>query len=95
MKAIHRNNDLRACNAKTVVVGQSTVFCNGELVSVDGDINTDGSGELIGSSNVFINRLSVIVDGDTALPDDLCQSIGNEHCLPLAVSGSNNVFVNT
>ena len=92
MKALHKNNDLRTCNAKTIVIGQSIVFCNGELVSVEGDINTDGGGQLIGSCNVFINGLPVIIDGDSAFPDDLCQSEGHEHCLPSAVSYG-NVFV--
>ena len=34
----HRQDDLRTCGAKTVVVGQSSVFVNNKLWAVEGDI---------------------------------------------------------
>jgi len=48
--------------ATTVVVGQSSVFCNGKLWAVDRDPNSHGAGELIPSgSSVTINGKRVIV----------------------------------
>ena len=54
MPATHRHGDARACGATTIVSGQSTVFMNGVLQSVNGDPNTHGAGNLIaGSKEVF------------------------------------------
>ena len=71
MPGVHRNNDLRQCGATTVVTGQSTVFANGELIAVDGDLNTHGEGALrAGSNNVFINGVAVVNHTpDQAFPD--------------------------
>jgi len=40
MPGVHRDTDPRICGCKTIVVGNSTVFANGLLVSVDGDPDT-------------------------------------------------------
>lgn len=84
----HRHGDARTCGAATVVTGQSTVFTNGRLASVDGDPNTHGDGQLIArSKNVYINgKLRVIVTND-AVPDDF------QHPDPAAASGSPDVYL--
>ena len=95
MPAIHRNTDPRVCGASTVVVGQSTVFANSLLVSVNGDPNTHGSGDLIAAcKNVYINGIMVVNHSpDNASPDGLCPIIGGPHCAPATAGGSPNVFV--
>ena len=40
MPAVHRHGDARVCLATTIVSGLSTVYANGRLVSVNGDVNT-------------------------------------------------------
>lgn len=92
MPGVHRNGDNRACGATTVVTGQSTVFVEGKLFSVQGDPNTHGSGGLIASgSTVRINNLPIIVLGDSANPDNLCIPLGGAHCAPSATSASGTV----
>ena len=73
-KQDHRHGDSRDCGAKTVVVGQSTVFVNGRLWAVLNDPNTHGNGELINTgTTVFIEGKPVIVvSPDPAKPDRLC-----------------------
>ena len=95
MPAIHRNTDPRVCGASTVVVGQSTVFANSLLVSVNGDPNTHGGGDLIAAcKNVYINGIMVVNHSpDNASPDGLCPIIGGPHCAPATAGGSPNVFV--
>lgn len=69
---VHRHGDSRSCGATTIVIGQSSVFINGKLCSVEGDINTHGNGQLIASHSSFkINNKSVIVVGDSSQPDNL------------------------
>jgi hypothetical protein len=95
MPAAHRNGDLRTCGASTVVSGQSTVFVNGRLWSVDGDPNSHGSGNLSagGAGPVFIGGLMVIVNApDTASADSLCIPQGPPHCAPDTAEGSGDVF---
>jgi uncharacterized Zn-binding protein involved in type VI secretion len=94
MPAAHRQDDLRACGATTIVVGQSNVYVEGKLWSVVGDPNTDGNGQLISAvgSTVFINGKLVIVIGDSASPDDLCIPLGGLHCAPIPTTGSSTVF---
>ena len=92
MPGAHRETDLRACGATTIVIGQSTVFVNNLLWAVENDPNTDGNGQLIPSgSTVRINNKPVIIDGDDAQPDDLCIPLGGLHCAPAAVQGSGDV----
>jgi uncharacterized Zn-binding protein involved in type VI secretion len=70
----HRQDDLRVCGAKTVVVGQSTVTINGKLWAVLDDPNDHGSGNLENTtgSSVTITGKPIIVHGpDLAKPDDL------------------------
>jgi len=94
MTAIHRNGDSRACGATTVVTGQSTVYSNGKLVSVDGDPNSHGGGALsAGTNSIFINGKAVCDENDSAAADALCPPLGGAHCAPNAVSGSGDVFV--
>lgn len=93
MSGSHRDGDARTCGAATVVAGQSTVFVNGVLWSVEGDPNDHGGGELIHSgSTVFINGILVIILGDSAAPDALCPILDGPHCAPAAASASTNVF---
>lgn len=89
MVAIHRNNDSRSCGATTTVVGQSTVFLNGELISVEGDPCSHGAGSLTAdnnSGNLFVNGKKVVFNGSSANPDKL------RHKNPAAASGSPNGF---
>ena len=92
MPAAHRETDSRACGATTIAIGQSTVFVNGKLWSVEGDPNTDGGGGLVASeTTVKINNIPVIVLGNSAFADDLCIPVGGPHCAPSATSGSDDV----
>jgi len=94
MSGVHRNDDLRTCGAKTIVNGQTNVFANSLLISVDGDPNTHGNGNLIAScNNVFINNKMVVDLGDGAVKDDSCDTQGGSHCSPSADSASPHVFV--
>jgi len=95
MPAIHRDTDPRVCGASTIVTGQSTVYANGLLVSVNGDPNSHGGGELIAACrNVFIGGKMVVNHSpDNASPDALCIPLGPPHCNPATAGGSPNVFV--
>ena len=64
------------------------------LVSVNGDPNTHGGGNLSASSNnVFINTKLVVNNSpDSAAPDGLCAPVGGAHCSPITAGGSPNVF---
>jgi uncharacterized Zn-binding protein involved in type VI secretion len=89
MPKAHRDGDDRSCGAKTVVVGQSTVFVNGKLWAVLDDPNDHGNGQLINSSGstVFIEGKPVIVHGaDHAKPDNA------GHPDPMTAEGSGDVF---
>jgi len=68
MPKAHRNNDSRACGAKTIVEQQSTVFVNGKRWAVKGDKNDHGDGQLIDTTGhtVFCEGKQVIVKGDKA-----------------------------
>jgi hypothetical protein len=76
MPAAHRDDDARACGATTIVSGQSTVFVNTKLWSVDGDLNTHGAGALEPtlSPNVYINNKRVVVINDLAAADNFPHS---------------------
>jgi uncharacterized Zn-binding protein involved in type VI secretion len=88
MKA-HRQGDVRACGATTVVEGQDFMIVDGQLWAVQGDPNTDGGGGLISSHDwITINDKAVIVAGDAAAADDLCPLVGGDHCAPSAVGFS-------
>lgn len=88
MAAIHRHGDLRDCGATTIVSGQSNVYVNGVLVSVNQDQNTHGAGQLTASSNqVYVNNKLVVDVGDDALEDDEGDTDTQSS------SGSSNVFV--
>jgi hypothetical protein len=74
---IHRQDDDRACQAKTQVTGQSSVYANGKLYAVEGDQEDHGGGALearYGGKNVFAEGIRIIVGkmadkggGDSAL----------------------------
>lgn len=70
MPAAHRNGDSRYCGAATIVSGQSTVYVNGKLWAVVGDIDSHSGGALIaayGSLDVYAEGILVIVaPGDHA-----------------------------
>ena len=92
MPAAHRHGDLRSCGATTIVTGQSTVYIEGKLISVQGDKNTHGEGALIAEkSDILIGGIPIIVVGDTASQDSLCPISGGNHCAPAASTGSTTV----
>jgi hypothetical protein len=90
MPDAHRDTDLRICGAHTQVIGQTTVFVNGLLWSVEGDVCDHGHGELISTHapNVYIEGKRAITITDPAHPDDLCDIDGGLHCDPIADTGS-------
>lgn len=90
MPKAHRQGDQRACGSTTIVTGQSTVFVKGKLWAVEGDMNTDGGGQLVSttSGGIMINGKRAIVVGDSALPDALCPIPGGAHCNPVPVTGA-------
>ena len=71
---VHRDTDSRVCGASTTVAGNTTVFANNLLVSVDSDPNSHGGGSLSATSNaVFANNKLVVHNApDSASPDALC-----------------------
>ena len=95
MPATHRHGDARACGATTIVSGQSTVFMNGVLQSVNGDPNTHGAGNLIaGSKEVFAGGILCVNNSeDSAAADSLCVPVGGAHCAPVTAGGSPNIFI--
>jgi hypothetical protein len=95
MPAIHRDTDPRSCGATTIAQGQSTVYANNLLVSVNGDPNSHGGGELsAANNNVFVNNILVVNDTpENAAPDGLCIPLGGPHCAPVTAGGSPNIFV--
>jgi len=98
MAIAHRNGDLRACGATTVVGGQNFVFVDGQLWSVNGDPNSHGAGQLINSqSYVTINGIPVILVGDQAAPDNLSPDVLDggvtPHDDPYASSGDSLINV--
>jgi hypothetical protein len=91
MPNVHRNNDTRECGALTIVDNQNTVYVNDRLVSIKGNPNTHGAGELEGSNSaetVFVNGIKIIVIGSIALADER----GHTNTADAALSGSTNVF---
>jgi len=92
---IHRDTDARICGATTTVVGQSNVYVNNLLVSVDKDPNTHGAGDLKAATNqVYVNNKLVVNNTpDNAEPDNLCPVVGDPHCNPFTDQGSPDVFV--
>ena len=91
MADVHRNTDTRVCGATTTVVGNIDVFANNLLVSVNGDPNSHGAGELIAHSNEVYadNILTVNHTPDTANADNKCPV--PPHCAPETAKGSPNV----
>lgn len=65
------------------------------LVSVKGDKNTDGNGDLLADtqSKVKIGGKLVVCVTSNASQDDLCPVVGGEHCNPKAVQGSSKVKI--
>ena len=71
-----------------------TVYANNLLVSVDGDPNNHGAGNLsAGCNEVYVNGILVVNVGDGAGADGLCVPVGGAHCGPSATGGSPDVFV--
>ena len=93
MPAVHRHSDSRACGATTVVSGQSNVYANNLLISVNGDPNSHGGGALsAGSRRVYINSIAVVNNTpDGAAADSLCPI--PPHCAPVTAGGSPDVYV--
>ena len=88
--ALHRHNDSRGCGAKTIVIGQSTVFANQKLVAVENDPESHGGGNLISATNhrVYANNKKVIFIDDHASGD----SAGHNPPSTYPTEGSPNVF---
>jgi hypothetical protein len=87
MPGAHRDGDNRFCDAITQVTGQGTVFVNGKLWAVEGDLDTHcDQGALIptyGAKNVYIEgKLVICAVGDSAAPDK--QFCFVEHPPPLS-----------
>ena len=93
MPAVHRHSDSRVCGATTVVSGQSNVYANSLLISVNGDPNSHGGGALsAGSRRVYINSIAVVNNTpDGAAADSLCPI--PPHCGPVTAGGSPDVYV--
>lgn len=91
MPKAHRNGDSRACGAKTVVTGQSTVFVNGKLWAVKDDPNTHSAGGLINTtgSTVFIEGKNVIVHGPDLAKVDGAGHVGSQD---QTAEGSGDVY---
>lgn len=89
--AAHRHGDKRTCGATTKVSGQSTVFVNDKLWSVDGDENTHINGKLKPSGQkIFIQNKKVIVHrpDTTYNADDQLHPVGGND----TDQGSGNTF---
>lgn len=94
MPQVHRNGDSRSCGATTTASNNSKVFVNYQPISVDGDPNTHGGGELNASNNkVKVGGKLVVLNGNSAAPDSRCKPDGGAHCGPSATSGSPNVDI--
>jgi hypothetical protein len=92
MSGVHRNGDQRGCGAATRVSGQSTVYINGKLASVDKDPNSHGGGALNARNpNVYVNGKLVVIQTNSAAPDGLCPGAG--HCNPHAVGCSGDTYI--
>ena len=86
---VHCDTHIRSCGATTKVIGQSTVYLNGKLVSVEGDICSHGGGALKASNNTgnwYINGKKVVFNNSSAYPDDI------GHINPKASSGSSDCW---
>ena len=95
LKPVHRNTDSRTCGATTSVSGQSTVFANNLLVSVNADPNSHSAGALVAGSNHVYAENTLVVNNspDGSAADALCPSAGGAHCSPSTSAGSSNVYV--
>ena len=94
MPQVHRNGDSRSCGASTTASNNSNVFVNNQPISVNGDPNTHGGGNLNASNNkVKVGGILVVLNGNGAEPDSLCPLPGGAHCGPSATSGSPNVDI--
>lgn len=94
MAGVHRNTDSRSCGASNNVVGQSTVYVNNKLCSVDRDPNSHGGGELKAANpQVYVNNKLVVIKGNSANGDDYCPLPGGDHCNPKATGASGDTYV--
>ena len=95
MPAIHRHEDARTCGATTVVSGNTTVYANSKLISINGNVNSHGAGALTaGSGDVFIGGIAIVNNTpDGAAADSLCIPLGGAHCSPSTAAGSPDVNV--
>ena len=73
MPQVHRNGDSRKCGASTNAVAHKNVYVNDQPISVDGDPNSHGGGELNAQcKNVFVGNKLVVLNGNSASADRLC-----------------------
>jgi uncharacterized Zn-binding protein involved in type VI secretion len=90
---VHRNNDSRACGAKTRAT-VNNVRVNGRFISTEGDPNTHGGGALRATETSGRTRAGgkpIIILNDPASADALCPPLGPPHCNPRATSASGDV----
>lgn len=88
MPGAHRDTDKRFCDAKTIVTGQSTVYVNGLLWAVEGDLddhcNQGALQAVYGSKSIYIEGKNIICAvGDIAAPD-------KEDCFIVHPTGATN-----
>lgn len=92
MALAHRNGDKRFCDGETIVEGNSTVFVNGKLWAIEGNVDSHEMGNLvvIGQRTVKIGGIPAVgALKDTAVPDLFGHMEGPVDPL----EGSPNVFV--
>ena len=91
LPAVHRHGDARVCGATTIVSTNSTVFCNGELIAVNGNVNTHGAGALsAGAAHMYCHGTLVVNNTPDAAAADL---VPHAPALTKTAGGSPNVFV--
>lgn len=94
MPQVHRNGDSRKCGASTNAVAHKNVYVNDQPISVDGDPNSHGGGELNAAcKNVYVGGKLVVLNGNSASADNRCPI--PPHCGPDATSGSPDVHIGT
>jgi hypothetical protein len=92
---VHRNTDSRTCGATTIVSGQSNVYVNNLLASVQGDRASHGDGALgatVNDGTVWVNNKKLVLKGSNASPDMYCRPRGGSHCNPKSVGASSDVY---
>jgi len=97
MPQVHRHSDSRVCGATTTASNHKNVWVNNLQISVNGDPNSHGGGNLKANcKQVYVGGNLVVLNGNPAGADALCGvpwHRGHGHCGPNATSGSPNVHI--